>query len=223
MENNATVTRKRDHHLAGLTLIELLSVIAIIATLAALSIPAITKVRERAIIAKSANNLKQIYYAFQMYVIDHDDMCFWRGENVGTDGMDWFVHGGQSSGNLNTGQEGLFNKYNPRPLNQYVGNNLEIFHHPSDRNATHYNMVGNNYAFNSVGHPSLMNAGLSGEPFSAISNPSRTIAFIDAHLMIPGLSWAGQNKGNICFADGHIAFMELPGANDESISWGIFK
>lgn len=53
------------------TLIELLTVIAIIAVLAGILIPAIGKVRERSMAAKSASNFRQVYAAHMLYSTDH--------------------------------------------------------------------------------------------------------------------------------------------------------
>ncbi len=217
----------------GFTLLELLVTVSIIILLAAVSFPVILKVRERAQITKSANNLRQVYTAFMMYVGDYNDQSFWRGitgsdlSYVSTEGMDWFVHGGKPDGN-DTTQEGLFNKYNPRPLNSYVGNNLEIFRHPSDNrpiaslgNKTHYDAYGNDYAFNSLGFPGIWNKGLSGEAYSNIRIPGRTIVFLEAHLIKPGMKWAGNDKGNIMMADGRIVFDTLPPPDDSKYSWGL--
>jgi prepilin-type N-terminal cleavage/methylation domain-containing protein len=52
----------------GFTLIELLVVISIIAILMAIMIPALRKARESAKTVVCASNLRQIGYAFNMYV-----------------------------------------------------------------------------------------------------------------------------------------------------------
>jgi len=56
----------------GFTLIELLVVVAIISILAALLLPALNGARENSRIAVCSSNLKQLGYAFAMYVQDND-------------------------------------------------------------------------------------------------------------------------------------------------------
>src|SRR3990172_5914554 len=58
----------------GFTLIELLVVIAIIAILAALIIPALSSAREKGRQAVCINNLKQIYFALELYADDYDEL-----------------------------------------------------------------------------------------------------------------------------------------------------
>lgn len=55
----------------GFSLIELLSVIAVIGLLAAIIVPAVNRVRERAAMAHSAGNLRQLGTAALLYASDH--------------------------------------------------------------------------------------------------------------------------------------------------------
>src|SRR5690348_15344424 len=68
------------------TLIELLVVIAILAVLAAILFPVFAQARAKARQAACFSNLKQIGYALQMYLQDHDEhlptCCSWA--RVGT-------------------------------------------------------------------------------------------------------------------------------------------
>ena len=58
---------------AGFTLVELLVVIAIIAILAALLLPALSRAREGGRRAACVSNLRQIFIAFECYVLEHND------------------------------------------------------------------------------------------------------------------------------------------------------
>ncbi|MDZ4815523.1 MAG: type II secretion system protein [Verrucomicrobiota bacterium] len=207
------------------TLTELLVVIAVIGILAGITIPAVYKVRERAQIVKSTSNMRQIYIAFSAYLNDNEDKMFWRADDPGNDGMEWYVHGGRETNNANTGQSGIFNRISPRPLNSYVGNHTDIFKHPSDvlpnvGGVTHFESVGNDYAFNAMGYPGVWDTGLAGVYLSNIREPGRTIVFIESHLVKPNLKWAGGDKGNICLADGRIVWTTLPQYTGGQFLWG---
>ena len=213
----------------GFTLIELLVVIAIIAILAALLVPSLNRARERSKVVRCASNLRQIFSAFTMYLQDADDIVFWKGANVDTEGMDWYVYGGRETGNPNTGQGGLFNRIVPRPLNKYVGNQIEVFHCPADTKPlvwpdaatamTHFAWVGNSYNYNANGNRfDGTPGGLNAIRFSSVNTPAKTVLFLDVSMVKVPDEWHRGGKGNVCFADGHVVFMAPPSTPD-GVDW----
>lgn len=198
----------------GFTLIELLVVVAIIAILIAILLPTLGRARLYAHAVSCSSKLRQIHVGLTCYLSDWNDRLFWRGDDLSTDGMDWYVYGGRETGNLNLGQDGLFNRFSPRPVNPYVSNNIELFHCPEDNRKlswangnTHFDWVGNSYNFNANGAVSYGAAspqeGLAGVSTSRITEPSRTLIFFDAAYVKAPESWHA-GKHNICMVDGHV-------------------
>lgn len=206
----------------GFNLVELLVVIGIVAILLALLLPAVSRARQQAVVVRCAANLQQIGTAFYNYLNDSRLKTFWRADNPSLDGMDWYVYGGRETGNAHTGQAGLFNRFQPRPLNPYVGGKIDLFRCPSDTEVAwwtnlgvpHFEWVGNSYAFNAVGEPGLGVApdrGLAGVRFTRVRDTSRQILFSEtAHVY--GAFWHARGKTNVCLADGHVAFVDLAAA-----------
>lgn len=213
------------------TLVELLVVIGIIAVLIGILVPVVVSARQQAIVTKCASGLRQIGIAFNLYLNDSRQRAFWRGANPAFDGMDWYVFGGRETGNANLGQGGLFNRFQPRPLNPYVDGNVELFRCPSDTepaewtapaNVSHFEWVGNDYAFNAIGDPviyDILQGGLSGLPFTRVTDTTTRILFTEA-ANVEGAKWHPKGKSNVCLADGHVIFTDLHAAVDAGeIHW----
>jgi len=211
----------------GFTLIELLVTISIIAVLISLLLAGLHQARLVTKRTVCASNTHQIAIAMATYHSDFEQTFFWRGNDVALDGMDWYVYGGRETGNLNLDQAGLFNNVVPRPLNNYVNQNVDAFRCPHDTDGltwadghTHFEWVGNSYSFNAIGYPLnpppyAEEKGLAGRRVDQMRFPSRTVMFMDTSLHKAPGSWHGQS-GNVVFVDGHAEFTGLPPDSPDS-------
>jgi prepilin-type N-terminal cleavage/methylation domain-containing protein/prepilin-type processing-associated H-X9-DG protein len=217
------------------SLVELITVVGIIAILIALLLPTLQRVREQAMVTQCASNLHQISIAFNAYLIESRNCIFWRGADIGIEGMDWCTWGGRETGNVNLNQQGLFNRIIPRPLNRYASNKIDLFHCPSDTqpyevslNASRFDEVGNSYNFNANGYVELEvgtgeypkpGHGLAGIKITEIRDSARTIVFYDA-AMLYNYHWHPHYRGNLCLADGHVALARWPTPSpDQEYDW----
>jgi prepilin-type N-terminal cleavage/methylation domain-containing protein len=195
------------------TLIELLVVLAIIAILASLLLPALANAKRKAHVARCTSNLHQIQIAMQLYLDEFESRFFWGSTNdlvqINLEGMDWFVWGGRTNGNLCTLQQDLFNRID-RPLNHY-GLNFDTVRCPLDQGREDslphklWEWVGNSYLFNAIGYPPRI-SGLVGLRSTTLTSPARTVTFCDGVLVYSNnpTGWHRPNvSGSVLLADGH--------------------
>ncbi len=129
-------TRVKSAKTSAFTLIELLVVIAIIAILAAMLLPALSKAKEKAMMANCLNNHKQLILAWLMYAGDNRDHLVnnHTAGNQGCGPFAWMSEGqklglGNWTGNARTDPTnwaivfGILYQYNGNP---------GIYHCPSD-------------------------------------------------------------------------------------------
>lgn len=209
----------------GFSLVELLVVIGIIGVLIAVLLPVLIRARKASLMTACASNLHQCHIALGSYLLESKNKLFWRDPDLYNKGMDWFVWGGTESGNPCTEQNGLFNLYQPRPLNKYMANKLDAFKCPADESGSspwtvgglsNFAYVGNSYSFNAIGDPVGGGTGLSGLKITQIHDSARVVMFTEACMMYPSGKWHEANKANICMADGHVVYTDRPtGANTE--------
>jgi prepilin-type N-terminal cleavage/methylation domain-containing protein/prepilin-type processing-associated H-X9-DG protein len=214
----------------GFTLIELLVVIAVITLLMAIMLPALSRARALSVRVVCKNNLKQIAFAWQMYLDDNDgkfyqdtyaNMCYGGGE-----------------GTMVPGQ--------PKPLNRYLSlpevpdenTRAKVFKCPGDDGSLifpFYELVGTSYQTNILligqngfGSWSEGSSGtdwadvldkrlFAGTGRASVASPARVLLLGDytwaSQWMVdydPGVSWHRQCcHFNVAFVDGHVGFLKI--------------
>ncbi|MEM9882776.1 MAG: hypothetical protein AAF800_07655 [Planctomycetota bacterium] len=227
-------------------------VVAIIALLIGLLLPVLGSAREAARVVRCAAQHRQVNTASFAYLGDHDGVFYWRAQpiaDVATRGMDYYGYGGRRNGNLSTdpfADGGLYFNQISRPLNPYVDETAEVFRCPGDTSpkvwaggATHFDYVGNSYAFNCIGHPDTplqrfdratatatpdVDAGLAGQRISGVVSTVETTVYFEAAAYKaagPDDGWH-RKQHNISFADGHTSAEDLGnGVADSEWTWTL--
>ena len=223
---------------SGFTLIELLVVIAMTSLILAILLPALRKARMITKRIACQNNLKQLAFAWNIYLDDHNGR-FYQGMNAN------FQYGGWK------GQKG----WSPRPLNRYFNlpgdmnepAGAEIFFCPGDRGGFPpghsvrekvYRVAGTSYQTNIllIGYPQIgvpkgrleelhneINKRLPSVNRKHVANPSRLLLIGDYGWVNQARpsphpredwkklqEWHGrEDSHNLAFLDCHVRFLKL--------------
>jgi prepilin-type N-terminal cleavage/methylation domain-containing protein len=211
----------------GFTLIELLVVLAVITLLLAILLPALSQARRRTRRLACQSNLKQIAFAWNMYLDDHDGAFFQKRSNA------QFTFGGW---------KGIHFPDEERPLNKYLSlpeipefeTEAKIFECPADNGVVSlrlYRYDGTSYSTNIllVGQDKigwLPSTELMNEINERLKRLNRRRVASPARLLLTGDSpWADQwlpspyPRGsvwhdkcchyNLAFLDSHVDFLKI--------------
>jgi|GEM_PF-416948 len=198
---------------SAFTLIELLVVIAIIAILAALLLPALGAARENAQRTACANNERQLYICWNLYIDDFDDRLPAFSNSV------W--------GNSNTTWVGTMRNYFPNGMVYNPNGNMDLIKPKTFLACPKMKDFGAiNAAYCTYGMISLGIGGGYVDPatkyrqFKQVKSPAEQIAFADSWLNSSGAPQLGcyqitrgltggvnlrhVNTANFLFCDGHV-------------------
>jgi prepilin-type processing-associated H-X9-DG protein len=194
-------------------------------------LPALARAKEQAKRASCASNLKQIGLAIHLYTEDHAGYL----PLDGNPGSGLFHYGGGP---------GAFN-YAPRLLNRYVGSTNEVWRCPSDRGYAPWGPPWSQSVFLGYGSSYFYLAHANFNPgytdpccggdwarggFKLTQFVKSTEAFLFGdggglayHTGFTPTAWLWHTdkmpiKANVCFLDGHVAFLEIKDAG----SWPGF-
>jgi prepilin-type N-terminal cleavage/methylation domain-containing protein/prepilin-type processing-associated H-X9-DG protein len=220
-KENSFCSRCRD----GFTLIELLVVVSIISLLLAIMLPGLSRARVMAMGVVCRNNLKQIAFAWQMYLEDNEQR-FYQEVNA------QLFYGGWA---------GIYEPCTPRPLNRYLSlpsipqseSGAKVFKCPGDDGSltvSFYDLIGTSYQTNKLligqdqtgslgdaGLTSAINLRLRGLKLTSVAGPARLVLIGDYTWGSqwvpgppPGVAWHRKCcHYNVAFLDGHADFLRI--------------
>jgi prepilin-type N-terminal cleavage/methylation domain-containing protein/prepilin-type processing-associated H-X9-DG protein len=227
------------HGLRGFSLLEVMVVVAIIGVLLAISLPAAQKSKANARRIGCQANLRQLYWAWDCYLLDYDEY-FYKGLNAELNYGGW---------------KGSKNKMG-RPLNSYVDSNIDenypdgtakVYLCPGDTGGVPnyspytkaFDIYGTSYIMNPllVGYPQISVLTARSSDFhgainriipnlrrDSVDNPKKVILMGDypwvdqwKQSSIDIRSWHDKmDYYNILFLDGHIQFIQIyPGVYND--------
>jgi len=207
---------KRMRFLSGFSLVELLIVIAIISVLAALLLPALSRAREGGRRAACVSNLKQIFIAFECYLLEHGDTYpAWQDQPL-DEGPGYWLWMGRGWRDL---------------LQAYIPSDKErpgVFWCPSDtRSVTHDRYENTSYAYSMAFYYSSEQIDSLSATADCFTNPMPATAQRRANVRHPTrkilvgewyanhAAWANDQgwfgpggKRLFLFADGHVELVD---------------
>ena len=159
----------------GFTLIELLVVIAIISLLVSILLPSLQQAKELAKLVTCQSNLRHIGLGFHMYLTEHGQRFY---EHLESDygPLREYAQGGQPVAQGTPRYHSDTDRYDPRPLNRYMGDE-EIFRCPADKGRLGWvDSIFDDYAAQNTGNSYRYNAyGIPEQWSSSIRNPNDNI------------------------------------------------
>ncbi len=199
--------RFRSSH--GFTLIELLVVISIVSVLVAILLPALNKARDTSKLITCLANLRSIGVASSLYLSDNTDHFFDYIESGIYGTFREYAQGGKPVATSSSAYHPDVERYDPRPLNTYVGNNYEVFRCPADKGRLGYGdsiydeyvngRAGNSYRFNAYGIPGKWYVPDDNPNKNINSNANRILTptkfMIMADFTVGDVSWSALPTG----------------------------
>lgn len=207
----------------GFTLIELLVVTAIVAILSAILLPVITQAKRASYKSVCYSNLKQIYFAMDMYATDYDeyylntnDLGLFQGRRFRWPIASYVVFTAK------------YNSNDPNGPSQFTGNKNNILACPSDLTDVNlYDKTSYGYSACFYISPEVINMQRDkffykqNVPCSSISRadvlyPSKKAMVADWAASHEGKTdgwWSFVGARNLLFADGHIKYTRASDMN----------
>jgi len=210
---------------AAFTLVELLVVVGILAVLAALTLTAVTGSLEKARRADCVSRLRQVYLAFQMYVINNRSTYPWAEDPVSLDPYYWLWMG-----------RGWRQAVCP-----YIEGKLDVLYCPSDETAPQkWESTSYGYSMAFYHSPAQIDQmrgpadtyqnpqPAAPQRTSSVAHPTRKVMvaeWLSNHCRVKDDKgwWCWQGARNCLFADGHVEYREATSILPANDGWPDFN